>query len=154
MNLGTARLSLRRIGYALIAAALVGGILSSAALTGVVWLNPDAARMQWWQLVGVTLFYAQFTTPVFAIGLCVFGAPGWYLLHRYNFRGWMSPTILGAALTSVANFLLDSPPVIATAVDLHGRVAWALVMGIVGGLTGFVMWRIAYRSSHWDATAL
>jgi hypothetical protein len=150
MRPGTARLSLRRVGYALIAAALLGGILSSFAVSGVVLLDPDdaARKLQWWQFLGTTVFYAFFAIPIFATGLCLLGAPGWYLLHRYGLRGWVSLTILGATFTSVANFLLNAPPVIATAVDLRGRIEWALVMGVVGGLTGFVMWRIAYRSSH------
>jgi len=142
-------MSVLRVELALFIGALLGGLLSAVALLcSNAWLHPEiTATTHWWQWVGQTMFVMLFSTPIFAIGLAILGAPSWHLLHRFGLRSWVYLTLLGATLTAITNAFGSGPPMLANNATWNGRIEWAMLMGVVGGITGLVMWLSAYRRS-------
>lgn len=87
--------------------------------------------------------------PFCFVGLVGFAVVPWWLLHRWNYRGWKSAVALGVGLAYLF-------PVIAFLIDAGGKIPadvpdWSYILAVfirvggIGGVVGLIIWRIAYR---------
>jgi hypothetical protein len=85
---------------------------------------------------------------LWAVGLVLFASLPWLILHRKGKRSWGSAVALGTVLSFVVTLGLltqalarsDGGPG-----TIDGRLAFALVCGLIGAIVGAVVWRTAYR---------
>lgn len=113
------------------------------------------------------VFVAAFV--IWGVGLIVFALPLWRLLHRLRWRHWLVAAVIGAAMTFVVDFgietnffglILPSPNSNFSAGDAGGLTiadsrltphGWsvgfqdALLLSAAGVVVAQVIWRIAYR---------
>jgi hypothetical protein len=152
---------------------LVAGAITGAALIALWYLWGTARNLG----VRYVLDYGLLpTTTVFtvalvvwAVGLTIFGIPLWWLLHRLRIRHWWAAGIVGAVLTFLVDFGIETrlfeliwppsnstysatdsggPTVIANHLTAHGwwvAVQAALMLSVGGVLVALLIWRIAYR---------
>jgi hypothetical protein len=106
----------------------------------------------------------------FGLGLLVLGAPAWWLLHRFGFRGRGAAIALGAiltfAVTAAPGAYQEIWPKPQTQSEKsrpgnginaeregsqrgwHGTFVFAAALSIAGGIVGYAVWRVAYRTGH------
>jgi hypothetical protein len=102
---------------------------------------------------------------VWAVGLVVFGAPAWWLLHRIRMRRWRVAAALGGVLTFLVYaglriinvwirpeslgpaYLTGDPKIDAILIeeDWWFEVLIPVSLPVIGVLVATVIWRIAYR---------
>ena len=112
--------------------------------------------------------FAVATVATFLAGLVVIAAPAWALAHRLGRRSVWDAVVLGAVLSGSAYFVFavsTGPP---GADDLEAftgeqrtqllRYHWTAVatfslgIAVIGGATGALIWRLAYRRPQLAAT--
>jgi hypothetical protein len=124
----------------------VGTLLTTLALLIInIAVGPEA------RIVGsvlslpfLVLFYGPIVAGMFSLPGLVLSVPIFLLLHTLRLRDWPFLTLAGAILEFVAGYrflafldrLLDGPQL--------ATIEHATLLGVIGGLTGFVMWSIAY----------
>ena len=153
-----------RIAVALVVGAIVGSWLTSWAFVAPA----TRAGLRYFDFDTTIHLFSGTTIIAFIVvsaGLLVFGAPAWWFLHRLGRRGPLAALLLGATLTfAVVFFAFTYDEVFPTpstfyAEDIGGAFVsdgrrtpygWIQVTvrsteeGIAGGLTGLLIWRIAY----------
>jgi hypothetical protein len=102
---------------------------------------------------------------VWAVGLVVFGAPAWWLLHRIRMRRWRVAAALGGVLTFLVYaglriinvwirpeslgpaYLTGDPKIDAILIEEAWwfEVLVPVSLPVIGVLVATVIWRIAYR---------
>ena len=122
---------------------------------------------------GFVVFFATAFLPWFA-GIVLLASPFWWLLHRYNKRGWMSAVGLGFVLAFLVTLALltrgfdlipategstfsasdnGGPTWINNELTTHGWVQafWSSFwFGLAGICSALATWRVAYRFSRQD----
>jgi len=152
-------------GFGMAALALLAGALAGAAIT-----TSPAALMAMGRREGYgfafVIFLAAFA--VWSLGLVTFGAPAWCALHRRGLRSRGAALILGAGLASAVGFTINvvlglmigegyssgdsgGDIWIGGHLTFYGwsqDVLGAVVLGLLGAMVGWVVWRVAYRRAH------
>lgn len=130
------------LGFA--AGAVTGGALVSAFMTFVYATSypveggtfvPDFQGTVMWAVLSLTV-----ATIVWAIGLIIVGYPIWLLLHRFSTRGPLAAALSGVTAVYLVGLALG-PLSVTSALDLD-----RILLAIAGGVVGFVIQRIAYKS--------
>lgn len=135
---------LKHLNWGFAAGALTGGVLvatvfalgyaSAYPVEGSTYV-PNARRIaETWTVAFV------FATVIWSLGLTVVGYPVWWMLERQGVRG---PIVaISSGMIAVYAVGLLWPPN-----SLEGLVeASRVVMAISGGIVGFVIERVAYRT--------
>jgi len=118
-----------RAALALLVGAIVGGNLSMGLL--VVGFGPPAA--------GETVQIWLIMQAYWAAGMAIFALIPFILMHISNLRQWYAMTGIGI-LTMVSLSLYAFKGV--------GAGGGLVMLAAVGGIVGWVIWRVAYRSSE------
>lgn len=123
---------------AVLAGAPLGGALTSLALVlFAIFTEPGPQAVMIWPMA--FLLVALVATVLFAIGIAVVATPGWFVLRKAGFSGWVSHSLFAAVMTGGAIWLFTGASL---SLPVQGFV---LMMSAIGGVVGGVMWRIAYR---------
>jgi len=168
MRIGSYDTTLPRAALSLIAGAAAG---ASLIALWYLWGTAQNLGIQYvldYGVIPTTLVFIE-ALVVWSVGLTIFGLPFWWLLHRLGWRHWLVAVALGAVLTFLVDFGIETrflelipppansaysasdsggPTVIASHLTLHGwwvTFRAALLLGAEGVLVALVIWRIAYR---------
>jgi hypothetical protein len=163
----------KRIVWACLAGVLGGTFLMQCAmyLPDVVasWGTPDPMPVSWRDATLQMLLAFVFIGIVFTFFLVTIGVPFWVAFHRFGWRSWRTAMALGGIAGFTVSLLLIVTPlwmsvlspgstysaadggidsVVNNHITPHG---WALYLtgaayiGIAGAITGWIIWRVAYR---------
>ncbi len=155
----TLETNFERVTYAFLAGAFTGSIIFPTAPFIPVFFEPNGIRKI------LTVFYFGFIFWFF--GLLLIGSPIWALLHRLNKRKFYHAALAGFIppfLVVLQPFTLLSPAKsrgsIFFNIDPTGKfwegdvITWrhlvsvlesSAILGLVGALVAFAIWRTAYR---------
>lgn len=122
----TYKTNYRRIILALLCGALVGGNLSLGLLIAGFGPPAEGAFFQVWMIMQVYWFG----------GVLLFALIPFVLLHISNLRQWYGLTAIGVLTMVSLSFYA-----------FKGIEAGAglVMLAIIGGIVGWVIWRVAYR---------
>lgn len=126
--------------------------LAAGAIVGAAFIMPlgfdDIGDLQ--DLPGLKAALVIFAglAALWAAGLMLFASLPWLILHRKGKRSWGNAVVLGTMLSFVVTLGLvtqafarsDGGPG-----TIDGRLAFALLCGLIGAIVGAVVWRTAYR---------
>jgi hypothetical protein len=168
----TYELTLWRASLGLFVGALVAAILV-VGITVVPMSHYPAQEggligAPWERIRGTVLLVFVFAFICFSVGLLLVGIPSWVALHRRGLRGWRIAGILGVATTFAVSVAFSVLPLVfhpsnstysasdggvATVINYHLTLfGWmeilsqSLQLAVIGGIVGWTIWRIAYRS--------
>ncbi|MBO9708165.1 MAG: hypothetical protein J7521_08130 [Caulobacter sp.] len=131
--------------------AIAAGLLSvtaGAGLTAVLFSSIVLVTRGGAPMAVATFFLAMgFAWPIWLIGLAIFGAPCWWLMHRSGVRSPWIGGLAGAGLTFMATGAYVarlSAPASPGPSDTLGAWLFAIALAAIGGGTGWLLIRIAY----------
>jgi hypothetical protein len=138
-----------RVAAGLIAGALVGGALITVFYVVGRQAESHAPMLV---LAAETPLAWLLLSLGWLTGMTLLGGPVWWLLHRLGGRGWPWLTALGALVPALviaavwlAERLAGGHGYAATADEIAEEVGLMVAFGAVGGVTGWTVWRVAYR---------
>lgn len=163
--------TLGRAGLALLAGAACGSVL-----IGLITVAPDIWRAtiasngfnrSWSDIATDAAFLTVLYAAAYAIGLLILAAPAWWLLRRHGLQGHLHAIMLGVLLSTVTYIVVAEwfrrsqgklvyGPAPFSRHLRSGLASWstavegAVWIAIVGGVTGLMIWRIAYRRCQAD----
>ena len=163
-----------RAALALLVGAAVGTCLVLGGMLTIAIIGSISSHGSFAQLpAGLTIVLiltAVVAFGAFGLGLLVLGAPAWWLLHRFGFRGRGTAIALGAILTfaviAAPGFNQEiwpkpqvqsgkgHPDNVINAEREESQRGWrgtfvfAAALSIAGGIVGYAVWRVAYRSGN------
>ncbi len=115
-----------RVLLAMIFGAVIGANLSMGLLVFRVGPPPSAEAMKIW---GFILVY-------WLIGMVVFAVIPFVLLHLSNLRQWYAMTAIGTmTMLALSMFFFKG----------IGDVTLTYSLAAIGGIVGWVVWRVAYK---------
>jgi hypothetical protein len=143
---------------ALFGALLVSSLFLIASHTGLIAVRRGGMNLRIFAaaLEGFEVFTLAFEQ--FGVGLVVFAAPLWWLLHKTHRRGWLDALFLGIFLTFTAamgeQWLFLRGVAVGVSHDDHSQsgpltvyLLRSLALAPIGGLVGLLIARIAYGVS-------
>lgn len=134
-----------KTAMAFICAALIGGIVT--IVMGLVFTKAghSSRAFSFGELFSV---WAVFSDGWLA-GLVVFGGPVWIVLYVMKIRSYAYYCGMGAIVPMVVAFAflypLDIDPNNSLYVPLNATIIICLILGLMGVILGFIMWRIAFK---------
>ena len=163
--------TLGRAGLALLAGAACGSVLIGLiAVAPDIWratIAPNGFNRSWSDIATDAAFLTVLCAAAYAIGLLILAAPSWWLLHRRGFQTRLHALTLGVAL-SIPSYIVVTEwfgryqgkaiygPAPFSRLLRAGPWSWptaiegAVWITVVSGVTGLVIWRIAYRRCQAD----
>jgi hypothetical protein len=176
----------KRIGWAIAAGVLGGTLLMQCAMilpdAIASWGTPDFMPVSWGDAARQMLLTFVFIGVVFTFFLVTVGGPFWVVFHRLGWRSWRAAMLLGGIASFTVSLLVIVAPiwmmaltpgstysaadggidsVVNNHITSHG---WALYLtqsayiAAAGALTGWLIWRVAYRKAvvlrHRNSAAL
>jgi hypothetical protein len=100
---------------------------------------------QFWVMAGRQLEFLAFLVSWYALGLVLY-ASGWLALHRQKLNGPLSAFMLGYVTWFAA---YSFPALISELPQKLMLISYGALLALPGGgLTGLIIWRIAYRRSR------
>ncbi|MBC6982621.1 hypothetical protein [Caulobacter sp. 17J80-11] len=126
------------------------GLLAGAAAGGAVWaaLNVLMLLIFSWSSNGPSDLVRMgagtwgLFSAIYLMGLTIFGAPIWLLMHVANRRGPSDAIIAGVGVSCAAIMVLT------IVIAPTGYLMWPILLpavSVVGAPVGWVIWRVAYR---------
>lgn len=152
-----------RVGAAIVAGALIGGVIIT-----LHWLITVARALGpafvFGKGAGGALIVFMGAFLAWLAGLILIGGPIWWLLHRHHLHGWRAAALAAFAATFAAGLILAIPLPhkggafreadrggVLVENDQLTAYGWlkaaegALLLSFVGAAAGLAVWRVAYR---------
>lgn len=126
---------------------LATGALTGTGLVGVSFVVAGGLGGMGAVAVPMAIFVMLYALPVWAVGLLVFGVPGWWLLHRLGARCQQAAMIYGGGLCFVAALAVVGWAMTSggEVPDLAQVLVLASILALMGAAVGWVVAKIAYK---------
>ena len=146
-ELPASRLTPKRIARAILLGALTGGGLTVVMFVVNSYLLPGTGVgvQDEGSVAGVLLVWfllALLILAAWGAGIVLLGGPLWLVLHKLGARQRVNAMIVGALLAGSGGYVLG---LVARAPH---PVAWFLAFALIGTLSGYVVWKHAYRPAR------